>query len=194
MANLNLDKTRTAVLAVSFFKGTTANCPMIAERNTLGNARRVMEAARAAGVPVIHVVMGFRDGYPEVSDRNKLVGNIKRGGGFKLGSEQVELCDEVRPLPGEVVVNRPRINPFYNSELEAILRARGADTVAIMGVASHLPVAAAVRWAADADYRVILLEDCCASQRREDHDWVVQRIFPQWADVVSSDDFVESIR
>ncbi len=48
MANLNLNKGTTAVLAVSFFKGTTANSLMLKERNTLGAARKVMDAARMA--------------------------------------------------------------------------------------------------------------------------------------------------
>lgn len=194
MSDLNLDKSRTAVIASELTKGNTANNQMAQERDLIGNARRVMDAARAAGIPVIHVTMGFREGYPEVSDRNKLFKMIKDHGILKAGSEQVEIRDEVKPLPGEVVVSRPRVNPFYNSELESILKARNIDTVAIMGIVTNFSVEAAARYAADADYRVIILEDCCASSRREDHDWTIQNVLSRLVDIASSQDFVESVR
>jgi nicotinamidase-related amidase len=194
MPNLNLDKSSTAVIASELTKGNTANNQMAQERDLIGNARRVMDAARAAGIPVIHVAMGFREGYPEVSDRNKLFKMIKDNGILKAGSEQVEIRDEVKPLPGEVVVSRPRVNPFYNSELESILKARNIDTVAIMGIVTNFSVEAAARYAADADYRVIILEDCCASGRREDHDHAIKYVLSMIADIASSQDFVESVR
>jgi len=195
MANLNLDRSKTAVLSMDLFKGM-ANNPMVQERNTMGNARKVLDAARVAGVPVIHVVIGFREGYPEVSDRNKLFGGmIKKNGLMRMGGEQVEIHDLVKPAPGEVVVNRPRINPFYNSELPSLLKAKDIETVVLMGISTNFVVEAAVRHAADADYRVIVLEDCCASHARaEDHDWTIQNVLSRLVDVASSDDFVESVR
>ncbi len=194
MANLNLDKNRTAVIASELSKGNYANNQMAQERNLIGNARKVIDAARAAGIPVIHVTIGFREGYPEINDRNKLFRMIKESGGLKAGSEHVAFHDDVKPAPGEVVVSRPRVNPFYNSELESILKARDIDTVAVMGMLTNFSVETTVRHAADADYRVILLEDCCASQRREDHDWTIENFLSRLADIASSDDFVESVR
>ena len=194
MANLNLNKGTTAVLAISFFKGTAANSSMLKERNTLGAARKVMDAARTANVPVIHSVMGFREGYPEVSDRNKLFSRIKESGGFRIGSDAMEICDEVKPALHELVVSRPRINPFYNSELQSILSAGNIDTLAIMGVATQLPVAAATRHAADADYRVVVLEDCCAAPQIELHDWIIENVLSRLAEIASSRDFVESVQ
>src|SRR3990172_8153743 len=131
VANLNLDKGRTAVIASELSKGNYANSQPAQEKNLIGNARKVMDAARAAGIPVIHVTIGFREGYPEVSDRNKLFSMIKRNGLLKAGSDHLQFHDDVKPAPGDVVVSRPRVNPFYNSELETILRARNVDTVAV---------------------------------------------------------------
>ena len=194
MSNLNLNRAGTAVLSISFFKGIIANSPMIRERDILGNARKVMNAARAARIPVIHAVMGFRSGYPEVSDRNKVFSRIKQSGGFRLGSDAMEICNEVKPALHEVVVSRPRINPFYNSELQSILSAGNIDTLAIMGMATQLPVAAATRHAADADYRVVLLEDCCAAPQVELHDRIIENVLSRLAEIASSRDFVESVQ
>jgi len=179
---------------MGLFKGVAAHTQMAQERDTIGKARKVLDAARAASVPVIHVVIGFREGYPEVSDRNKLFSVFKQNGIFKMGSEQVEIHDDVKPAPGEVVVSRPRVNPFYNSELGSILRAKHVDTLVLMGVPTNIIVESTARWAADADYRVIILEDCCASFNVEAHDWTLKNILPLLVDVASSDDFLESIR
>ena len=195
MPDLNLDKSRAAVLSMDLFTGVAAN-PMVQERNTLGNAQKVLGATRAAGVPVIHVVIGFRKGYPEVSDRNKLFGGmIKSNSLLQLGSEQVEIHNEVKPVAGDLVVSRPRINPFYNSELMSVLKARDVDTLVLMGVSTNLVVESTARYAADADFRVIILEDCCASHGgAADHDWTLTRVLPMLVDIASSADFLESIR
>ncbi|MDZ4343403.1 MAG: isochorismatase family protein, partial [Candidatus Binatia bacterium] len=53
--------------------------------------------------------------------------------------------------------------PFFGTALDSMLRSRDIDTVVLMGVATEFVVEAAARHAADADYRVIVLEDCCAA-------------------------------
>ncbi len=194
MPNLNLSKSGTAVLSMGLFQGVPSHTAMAGERNTIGKAKGVLAAARASGIPVVHVVIGFREGYPEVSDRNKLFSQFKENGIFRIGSEQVKIHENVKPALGEVVISRPRVNPFYNSELESILRAKEIDTLVLMGVPTNIIVESTARWAADADYRVIILEDCCASFSVEAHDWTLTRVLPMLVDVASSADFLESIR
>ncbi len=194
MPDLNLNNMRTAVLSLGLFQGVPAHTAMAGKRDTIGKAKGVLAAARAADITVIHVVIGFREGYPEVSSRNKLFSQFKENSIFRIGSEQVEIHEDVRPAPGEVVISRPRVNPFYNSELESILRAKEIDTLVLMGVPTNIIVESTARWAADADYRVIILEDCCASFSVEAHDWTLTRILPMLVDVASSADFRNSIR
>lgn len=193
MPNLTLDRNTTAVIASELSKQNVANRQTAQERNIIGNARRVMDAARAAGIPVIHVTVGLREGYLEVNERNKLFAMIKDRGILRAGSEEMEIHDGVKAAPDEIVINKTRVSPFYGTELESVLRARNVDTVVIMGIETNFSVEAAVRYAADADYRVVLLEDCCAAQRQEDHDWTVQSILSRLADVASSEDFVASL-
>ena len=63
-----------------------------------------------------------------------------------------------------------------------------------MGMITNFSVEATVRYAADADYRVILLEDCCAAPQKGDHDWTIQNVLSRLAEIASSEDFVESVR
>ncbi len=55
-------------------------------------------------------------------------------------------------------------------------------------------VLSTVRYAADLDYRLLVVEDCCADQDPEVHDFLTQRIFPRQADVVNSQDVIEALR
>ena len=192
MRELSFDKTRTAVIASELFQRNAGN-KMVQERNTMENAKRVMDAARANGIPVIHVTIGFREGYPEVSDRNKLFSMIKANGSLKAGSDNVEFHELVRPAPGEVVVSRPRVNPFFGSELESVLRAHDVETIFIMGMSTIFSVEAAVRYAADLDYQVFLVEDCCAASRQEEHDWAVENVISRMAEVTTSQEFADSL-
>ena len=72
MPNLILDRNTTAVIASELNKQNVASKQTAQERDIIGNARRVMDAARAVGIPVSHVTGGLREGYPEVNERNKL--------------------------------------------------------------------------------------------------------------------------
>ena len=161
MANLDLDPAKTAVLAMDFQHGIVAN-QMAAGRHIVENAQGVLKAARKASILVVHVIIQFREGYPEVSPRNRMLSPIKQAGRFLVGHEETAIEKALGPEPGDLVVSRPRANAFWGSDLQTILRAREVDTLVMMGIATNWVVEATARYAADADYRVIVLEDCCA--------------------------------
>ncbi|HEY4452784.1 MAG TPA: isochorismatase family protein, partial [Pseudonocardiaceae bacterium] len=73
----------------------------------LTRLRGAIDAARAAQIPVIHVVVGFRDGHPEANPRNKMLamlGSLDSGIGFTPDDPGAEIHPDVAPLPGEPVV------------------------------------------------------------------------------------------
>ena len=200
MANLDLDLAGTAVLAMDFQQGIVSIHPMVKERNVVQKAKTVVERARRVGVPVIHVVIQFRDGYPEVSSRNRIFSAVKQGafpkqrGPHIIGSEETKIVKDLSPAEGEVIVNRPRVNPFYNSELQSILSAKEVHTLALMGITTEWIVEATARHAADADYRVIVLEDCCAGMIVEAHDSAIKHILNLIAEVSTSEEFVANLK
>jgi nicotinamidase-related amidase len=85
------------------------------------------------------------------------------------------------------------MNPFFGTALESMLRSREIDTVVLMGVATEFVVEAAARHAADADFRVIVLEDCCAAFSDEAHR-VSLHVIDHLAMVATSTDFQQSIQ
>jgi nicotinamidase-related amidase len=156
-------------------------------------AKTVLEAARKAGILVIHVAIDYQPAF--FSPRNRFLQKIRipifSAPGVDV-AELLEIVDEVKPVGDEPVIRKPRMSPFYGTALDSMLRSRDIDTAVLMGVATEFVVEAAARHAADLDYRVIVLEDCCASFSDEAHRASLH-IMDHLATVATSADFLESV-
>jgi nicotinamidase-related amidase len=71
---------------------------------------------------VIHVVVGFQLGYPEVSGQNSVFSSLKAAGLLTTGDPAAEVCPELTPQPGDVVVTKQRVSAFTGTNLDVILR------------------------------------------------------------------------
>ena len=194
MADLGLDLTKTAVLALDFQQGIISTIPMAQERNLGAKAKPVLEAARSAGIPVIHVIIQFRDGHPEVSPRNRMFGAMKQLGLFVAGNEETKIHEALGPKRSDIIVTRPRVNPFFGSDLQSILSSKEVHTLVLMGITTNWVVEAAARYAADADYRVIVLEDCCAGMSVEAHEFAIANVLSLIAEVSTSEELLASLK
>ena len=192
MANLDLDPTKTALLCMDMHNAIVGHSPMAQPRDLVGIVKRALDGARGAGIQVIYVVVGRRLDF--LSPRNKFTAGTSRivGAGLEA-AERMKIVEALTPLEEEPIVRKPRINPFYGTELDSLLRAREIDTLLMTGVATNFVVEAAARYAVDADYRVIVLEDCCAAFSEEEHTCSIAQI-DRLAHVATSADFLESIK
>lgn len=139
-------------------------------RSAIGPTRRVLEAARAAGLTVIHTREGHR---PDLADcpPNKLTRNGATfigtdgpmGRVLVRGEEGHDIVAELAPRPGEPVIDKPGKGAFHATDLDAILRSRGIETLLVCGVTTEVCVHTTVREANDRGYSCIVLEDCVAS-------------------------------
>jgi nicotinamidase-related amidase len=91
------------------------------------------------------------------------------------------------------VVGKHRVNALYGTALDLILRANNIDTLIILGYATSGVVLSTTRYAADLDYRLVIVEDCCADQDPEVHNFLTQRIFPRQAEVVSAIEVIQAL-
>ena len=98
------------------------------------------------------------------------------------------------PAEGDVIVSRPRVNAFCNSDLQSILSSKEVHTLVLMGIATNWVVEATARHACDADYRVIVLEDCCASSSAEAHNFAIDNILSRIAEVSTSEEFLANLK
>jgi nicotinamidase-related amidase len=153
----------------------------------LPRLRRAIDAARAAGILVVYVVIGFRAGHPEISVRNKTFGAVAGSGAFTEGDPGSAIHPSVSPEAGDVVVTKRRVSAFSGSDLEVVLRAAEVDTLVLSGIATSGVVLSTLRQAADLDYRVVVLEDGCLDADPEVHRVLTEKVFPRQADVVTID-------
>jgi nicotinamidase-related amidase len=135
----------------------------------------------------------FRPGYVEISERNKVFRERKHSGQPPISDPVQLIHPAVLPRPGEVVVGKHRVNALYGTALDPIWRANNIDTLIILGYATSGVVLSTVRYAADLDYRLLVVEDCCADQDPGVHDFLTQRIFPRQAEVVSAASVIEAL-
>ena len=186
MPDFNLDKTATALLIADFYAEMMNTLPHAVDRGVVARTAELQQAARAAGLLVCYSATVFRPGYPEISPRNKTFSQRKVSGQPAVADPLQVIHPAVRPLADEVVVGKHRVNAMFGTDLEMTLRANSIDTIILLGYATSGVVLSTTRYAADADFRLFIVEDCCSDADAEVHDFLTQRIFPRQAEVVSA--------
>ncbi len=186
MANeLTLDLQRTALLIMDYENDLLAQygdkTPALLDR-----ASALLDGAREAGLAVIYVVVRFRDGYPEIGARNRMMSAMKKSNRVREGTPGAEIHTQVAPQAGEPLVIKRRVGAFGATDLQTILNAHDLTTLILAGVSTGGVVLSTVRWAADADYELIVVADCCLDPDEEVHDVLMRKVFPRQASVVSS--------
>jgi nicotinamidase-related amidase len=159
----------------------------------LPRLRGAIDAARAAGVPVIYVVIGFRTGHPEISARNRTFSAITRSGRFVEGDPDARIHPDVAPRSGDIVVTKRRVSAFSGSDLDVVLRAGDIDSLVLTGIATSGVVLSTLRQAADMDFGLTVLGDGCLDADPEVHRVLTEKVFPRQADVVTVDGWVTAI-
>ncbi len=142
-------------------------------------------AGRGAGIRIIYVTVGFRDGYPEVSARNKAFSGIAGTGRMGADDAGTAIPAAVAPLAEDVIVTKRRVSAFTGSDLDVVLRAAEVDSLVLAGIATSGVVLSTLRQAADLDYRLTVLADGCLDADPEVHRVLTEKIFPRQADVIS---------
>ena len=193
MTEITLDKKSTALLIADFYADMMGTLPHAKDRKVVEKTRSLQLAARDAGILVCYSATVFRPGYIEISDRNKTFSQRKRSGQPAVSDPVRLIHAAVQPVEGEVVVGKHRVNALYGTDLDMVLRANNIEALIILGYATSGVVLSTVRCAADLDYRLMVVEDCCSDQQPDVHDFLTQRIFPRQADVVTSEEVIKAL-
>ncbi len=192
MTELTLDPKTTALLAMDFqtliVDGYATDKEALLARQT-----QLLDAARRAGVMVAYVVVGFRPGFPEISPRNKTFSAAKASGRFGADDAGVAIHPAVSPRPEEPVVTKHRVGAFFGTDLDMILRANGIETLLLTGIATSGVILSTLRHAADADYSVVVVQDCCSDGDAEVHRVLMEKVFPRQASVVMAETVLSAL-
>lgn len=145
-------------------------------------ARGALTAARAAGVPVVHVATysrrpgphGFADNHNPFLryQTGKIIpgmGRPRQSGKNVEGSAYAEILPELAPERDEPVVIKKRYSGFFQTDLELVLRGLGAETLFVCGVNTNNCVLASVYDGFMRDFRMVVLADACGSMNGEEY-------------------------
>ena len=180
--------TKQALLVMDVQQSVVARYP---DAEYLPRLRKAIDAANAAGVPVIYVVVGFRAGFPEISAGNKIFGRLRDMGTFPASAFEVH--PDIAPRAEDVVVVKKRVSAFAGSDLEIVLRAGGIDSLVLTGIATSGVVLSTLRQAADLDFGLTVLSDGCLDDDPEVHRVLTEKVFPRQADVITIDEWTAGL-
>ena len=134
-------------------------------------AGKVLKACRAAGVFVIHTREGHRADLSDLPPAKKARGRGKitigdvgpMGRLLVRGEVGHDIVEEVYPIAGEPIVDKPGKGAFYATDLDAILKMKGIQKLVVCGVTTEVCVHTSVREANDRGYDALVLSDCVGS-------------------------------
>lgn len=155
----------------------------------IAQVNQAIAKARQNHVPVIYVAVGFRQGSPEISPDNKGFSAARERFTNADMQEFIKIHPALAPQADEVSVVKRRVSAFTGSDLEVVLRAKGIKHLVLTGVATSGVVLSTLREAADKDYSITVLADCCADGDEEVHRVLLTKVFPRQADVVNVDEW-----
>jgi nicotinamidase-related amidase len=138
-------------------------------KNVVKNVQKLLEVCRRKGFDIIHVrIQGPTDNPRHTAKVNRKIGLI-----IPPEFEDGEFIDEVKPLPGELVISKTNGGALSGTNLDFILRNMDIDSLIIVGFLTDQCVLATSIHAADLGYDVLLLEDACTTRSKQLHDAVL---------------------
>ena len=189
---LSIEPKTTALLLMDFQR-MVIDSYAIDKEALLGRVKRLAVAARNSGAMVIHVVVGFQLGYPEISERNSIFSGLKAAGLLAAGDRTTEIHPELTPQPGDVVVTKQRVSAFTGTNLDMILRSNNIDMLLLTGILTQGVVLSTLRHASDMDYRVVVAADGCSDSDTEVQRVLMEKVFPFQATVATVEEVIRAL-
>jgi nicotinamidase-related amidase len=187
-----LDPRRTAFLTLDI-QTALVDFYAKAKEDFVRAVTSLLACARNLNATVIHVKVGFRPGFPEVSERNRLFSSLTKNPDYAkmLNTEWLNLHPALEARPDEPVVAKPRISAFEGTDLKVLLRSKDIDTLVLFGIITSGVVLSTALEAMDQDYRVLIVRDACADSDPELHACLLDRLLAKRTDVVTTAQLVQ---
>jgi nicotinamidase-related amidase len=201
---LQLDPAKTALVLIEYQNEFTSEggvlhgavAPVMEKTGMLPKTVALVEAARAAGVTIMHAPITFAPGYGELSRHPYgILKGVVDGNAFVKGTWGAAIVDDLAPADGDIVIEGKRgLDTFASTNLDFILRSKGIETVILAGFLTNCCVESTMRSAYENGYRVITLTDCTAATSPEEHDNALAYDFPMFSMPVESGAVADALK
>ena len=202
---IEIDVKKTALLSMDFqndiihpdapLAQAAGFAKMVQETGILPRSAKLLDAARKAGMKVIHIVVEFGPDAAPMPSRGAFFRMLGAGGPTLVpGTWGAQIHDEVAPKPGDEVVKKYMISAFVGSNLDEVLKKNGITDIAMIGVATTFVVEGTTWSAVDKGYNCIVIEDCVCAGSKEAHDAAIQTSLTYLTDLCKADEFIAAIQ
>jgi maleamate amidohydrolase len=183
---------RPAVLVVDFSCGfTDPACTLGSDMtDAVESTRRVLDAARARGLPVIFTTIGYE---PSLKDGGLWLQKVPSLGDLQVGGRWVEIDPRLEPREDETIVLKKGASAFFGTNLPAILVSQGVDSVILCGATTSGCIRATAIDLLQYGYPTLVPRECVADRAQAPHEANLFDIQAKYADVVSLDDVLEYV-
>jgi gluconolactonase len=199
---LRLDATRSALIIQDLQNDVIGEGGAFADsgapahaksQNVVENVKRLADSARRAGMPVIHVLYIVDEGAPGLKQNAPLFVGVKEANALVRGSWGAAPVKGLEPQPGDHVVEKMRMNGFYDTRLDILLRGLGADAIVITGAWTNMSIEHTARHGADAGYEVLVVSDGTSTTGDEWQQAALNYAMTNVARVVSTEEAVQAL-
>ena len=173
-----------------------ANIDMPFLIGTIPNVKRLLDAFRAAGRPVVYLAHVLKPDYSDAAFPYWRVG-IEPASGNRShcveGTWGAQIIDDLAPQEGEHLVVKKGFGGFSNTPLDTVLRNLGVSTCVVAGVTTCVCVSSTIRGGVEYNYQMILVSDAVAEVDRTTHEAELKTMARLFADVSPADEVIEML-
>ncbi len=201
--SLTLDPSTTALVLIEYQNDFTsaggalhdAVSPVMEATEMLPKTVELVEAARAAGVTIMHAPITFAEGYHEISAHPYgILKGVVDGNAFVKGSWGAAIVDDLSPQDGDIVIEGKRgLDTFASTNLDFILRSKGITTLVLGGFLTNCCVESTMRSGYENGYRVVTLTDCVAATSPAEHQNALDHDYPMFSLPVSAKEIIDAL-
>jgi gluconolactonase len=162
-------------------------------QNVVENVRQLADAARQAGMPVIHVHYIVEPGASGLKQNAPLFQGVREANALVRGSWGAAPVEGLEPQAGDHLVEKMRMNGFYDTRLDILLRGLGVETLVITGAWTNMSIEHTARHGADAGYEVMIVSDGTSTTGDEWQHAALNYAVTNVGRVVSTEDVVQAL-
>ena len=188
MSELQLNPKKTALVLIDLQNAIVGMNPVPhTAAQVVENSRKLAEAFRAHGGPVVYVRVDLNDfmTLPVDQPHNR--------GDKPLPAAASEIAASAGFQHGDILITKRHWGAFAGTDLEQQLKSRGIDTVVLTGISTNAGVESTARQGTGLGFAFVLVEDACSSQNAEHHRFAFENIFPRRTRVRTTDEVLASL-